>query len=502
MGSGIYPKEEADGGGCVIARADNTPRDTIFNLFLITAVLFLPALWKNRSRKKTVMKSREKGTIFVCALALLVFFSGASPAGAHEGSHDHSITTANVKVTDMESVKAFVLHAKAHWESITTPNDNISFEKSLSVDGGDWKDGTTYLVVIDDDAVFTQPHYPLDQNAILYSSSTTTGPDDGVQRMLLPDVQALINAAGMEGGGCVQNDEGQYGCAVKFMHPVWKDELILIGGFHYDQNDVRLSFEEIDCPYFVEIKPESPYFFQGTTADKVVDDNTLREFVEQFATHFEEQVELAGRSFAGLARVRNCWRILPWKHEGIYVFIMTEDQLVFFNGNTPRLENGTLDVEDDNNCRIGDEIVRVLNGGDEARQCKSLGLLPEDSEGFVEYLWDDPTDDIPPVVAEGMSPGDVPKLSYVERVHLPALGENFIIGSGFHPEVGGDGCAIAGTGSTAKSVLFNLLLIVSVLFSAALWKNRSIRKQKQYLRCGKFPALKRTNYSGSSFRFL
>ena len=143
-------------------------------------------------------------------------------------------------------------------------------------------------------------------------------------------------------------------------------------------------------------------------------------------------------------------------------------------GNTPRLENGNLNLEDKNKCKIGDEIIRVIDDGD--RLCKDLGLLPEDPRGFVEYLWDDPTDDIDPIMEEGKSPGDVPKLSYVVSFSDDSFlgGENLIIGAGFHPEASSDddGCAIAGSGNTAKGALFNLFLIVSVLFSAALWKNR------------------------------
>ena len=158
---------------------------------------------------------------------------------------------------------------------------------------------------------------------------------------------------------------------------------------------------------------------------------------------------------------------------------MTEEKLVFFNGNTPVLENGTIDLVDDNECNVGNEIVNVIKG--EGRQCKDLGLLPEnpDSEraGFVEYLWDDPADDIPAdikAVEEGRAPGNVPKLSYVQQVEF--LGQNFIIGSGYHP-IGGeddsDGCAITGSGSGGKGTVFSLLFMVSALFSAVSWRNRS-----------------------------
>ena len=135
------------------------------------------------------------------------------------------------------------------------------------------------------------------------------------------------------------------------------------------------------------------------------------------------------------------------------------------------------------------ETVRVIRRGGKQRQCKDLGLLPEgDSEGFVEYLWDNPTTpddnirDSEGGIIPGRSPGNSPKMSYVKVISF--LGENFIIGSGYHPkdsgsgdsastDSGDDGCSIAGSGNKIKSTVLGMLLIISVLFSAALWKNRS-----------------------------
>lgn len=487
VGSGIYPEDKD--GGCAIAGTDNGPKKTIFNLFLIASVLLSTVLWKSRSGNKGARKSKTSGASLVCALALLVFLSAAPSANAHDGDHEYSVTAGNVDVTNMESVRSFVLNAKAHWESITDPNDNIEFERGLTVDPGDWKNGEIYLMVIDENAViYTQPHLPDAQNGALLSELRYNRESRRQEKTISPVVQDLINEAeAAETGGCATNDEGQYSCAVKFMHPVWKTDLILVGGYHHSLDDI--IFDPVVCPYFVsEIINEPPYFKQGINADKVTDSSTLKQFVGEFVKHFGEQVTQAGQDPAQLARIRNCWRTLPWKHEGIYLFIMTEDGLVFFNGNTPALENGTINLVDDNGCNVGNEIIRVINGQD--RECKDLGLLPENTDtenggGFVEYLWDDPADDIPPdaaAIAEGGTPGDVPKLSYVAPFNDDNFlgGTKIIIGSGFHPAVGddGDGCAIAGTDDTAKGALLNLLLIVSVfLFPVAFWKNRSREEQ-------------------------
>ena len=475
FGSGIYPETEAaDDGGCAVAGAGDTPKNAVFNLFLIAAALLLMALRKNRNRLKAKAVTRNVAkTFFVCALGLLVSFSGVGSASAHD-EDSYGTTASDVAVDDMEKMQAFLLHAKAHWDAIEDPNENLSFQKSLTVEGGDWKNGSIYLMTIDRrGTIFTQAHLPLAQNGKLYDLQDADG-----EKV----VQKLISAADTgPRGGCVEYgdaDQNQrWSCAVRFNHPVWNSEFILIGGLHHSLDDV--NFGDIQCPYFAEVRNESPFFFQGTSANEVVGSDTLKEFVEQFVTHFSEQVTEVGQTHGQLASIRNCWRILPWKYGAVYVFILTEDKLVFFNGNTPVLENGTLDVRDDNECDVGNEVVRVING--DPRECKDLGLLPENPDGFVEYLWEDPTDDIPPVVQEGRALGDVPKLSYVKKISFPNFlnGENLIIGSGFHPEVSGgdDGCAIAGSGNKIKNTVFSMFLIVSVLFSVASWKNRSRGKQ-------------------------
>jgi len=488
FGSGIYLED--DDGGCAIAGAGNTSRDTVFNFLMIALSLFSAVLWKNRPQGKRTKKGsimRKKVTIlFVLALTLAVFLPSAQPAVAH-GDGDHgNITAGDITEAGESGMKDFVLHAKAHWEALGEPSDNIEFEKSITEEG-DWKNGTIYLMVIDEEGtIFVRADDPEAQNGTLVHYS---GEGEARTGGLHPEVTSLIEASGMEAGGCVpygpeeddDHGEGEHGteriaCAVKFEHPVWKTELILIAGYHHDHegDDSEVSFDEINCPFFTKPIDEKPFITQGRAANEVVDSGTLKEFVENFRDHFAEQVEKSSQTPAQLARVRNCWRISPWRHKGIYVFIMTEGNLVFFNGNGPHLENRSFDVRDDNECDVGNEVIRVANGQD--RQCKELGLLPEDPGGFVEYLWDDPTDDVPPRTEEGRAPGDVPKLSYVVAYSHPDFlgGEKLIIGSGLHPGVSGDdGCAVAGAGGTAEGTLFSLFLIASVLFPAVFRKGLS-----------------------------
>lgn len=188
-----------------------------------------------------------KTVFFVCMLAVFVFFSHAGPLGAHESdSHDATITAGEVDVTSEESVKAFLLHVKAHWDEIPTGGVTplISFKNDLSVDG-DWRNGTTYTMRLGEGgALVHHPYYPLTQNGILDNDQTS--------------VQDLIAAAEADTqGGCIPytlDGVDRWSCAAKIEHPVYRGqtppvEEILVVGLHHDFEDV--SFANIRCPYYV-----------------------------------------------------------------------------------------------------------------------------------------------------------------------------------------------------------------------------------------------------------
>ena len=104
-----------------------------------------------------------------------------------------------------------------------------------------------------------------------------------------------------------------------------------------------------------------------------------------------------------------------------------------------------------------------------------------EDERFVEYNWDNPAidGDSPPGGGAG---GSSPKLGYVETLAIPGVPQVFIFGSGLYlgsdtPETDTDddgACAIAGDGNTTQNTIFNLFLVMSVLFLAVSFKRRSV----------------------------
>ena len=94
----------------------------------------------------------------------------------------------------------------------------------------------------------------------------------------------------------------------------------------------------------------------------------------------------------------------PWKYESIYFFVMTQEAFVPVNGADQNLTGSNFKgVRDENGTDIGEKIIEAAD---------------DNGKGdFVEYLWDNPVDNIDPIpdaIANDKSPGTEEKISYVE----------------------------------------------------------------------------------------
>ena len=139
------------------------------------------------------------------------------------------------------------------------------------------------------------------------------------------------------------------------------------------------------------------------TAADVVDRETLKAFVLAAKANADKATTLAEyiSLLAGL-RLEG-----PWKHGSIYLFVLNTDGNVIFHGHDPSLEGQNLiDLEDANGVKFVQELIAAAAEGG----------------GYVEYLWPDPQ-------IEGDTGS--PKVSYA--IPYSALGQDFILGSGFYP---------------------------------------------------------------------
>lgn len=140
-------------------------------------------------------------------------------------------------------------------------------------------------------------------------------------------------------------------------------------------------------------------------AADVVDRETLKAFVLAAAAHADKATSLAEY----LAVLQEFRTEGPWKQGSIYLFVFTTDGTFLLHGDNPDLEGqNMIDLEDANGVKILQELIAVAAEGG----------------GYVEYLWPDPA-------VEGDEETGSPKVSY--GIPYSALGQDFVLGSGFYP---------------------------------------------------------------------
>ena len=140
------------------------------------------------------------------------------------------------------------------------------------------------------------------------------------------------------------------------------------------------------------------------TAGDVVDRETLKAFVLAAKAYGDKAASLPEY----LAILQEFRTEGPWKQGSIYLFLFTTEGLFILHGADPSLEGqNMIDLEDANGVKILQELIAVAAEGG----------------GYVEYLWPNPQ-------IEGDTGS--PKVSYA--IPYSALGQDFVLGSGFFPE--------------------------------------------------------------------
>lgn len=376
-------------------------------------------------------------------MAIMAFFPGVSAFA--DGSHGDPQTTAE-QTNDEETMKAFVLHAKQHIDDTVAENrSTLSTLYRQMREERIWNHGSVYLIALRlDGTVVNHGKY----TKSLFGASLADLPPVG---KLLMRVQE--NPQG--GPVCEEYDMGgstRWSCAVGYTN-AFDDSNVLIGGFDHDEQDMNVSHH--DCPDYVP----------DVTAQQVSESQSqedLKNFVKGAITRIKAIFAGGVSGLRGDIRGNCLGREGPWRHDSIYLFIMTAGNppIVFLNGNNPELTGAPFEnVLDEDKVNVGDIIIEAAG---------------EDGKGdIVRYKWDNPVKDGDEINMPGMSPGNSPKISYVEGAQIGS--RIWIFGSGIYPDAEEDdgGCAIAGTGSNLAGTAFNLFLIVFSLCLASWWKGRS-----------------------------
>ncbi len=290
------------------------------------------------------------------------------------------------QVTDPESLKAFVLAAKAEIEAIAVDLDSAAKLKQWVKTEGDWKSGSTFLII-----------FAINGNVFAH------GNDRAAEDRSLIDiedergtkvVQELLAAAAQGGGFVEYYDDGP-----KTAYTVpFRRQFVLVGGYSQDVSHVDVRIADLPTP--------------AVTASEVVDRETLITFVEEAARIYQEALKF--EDGIPLVEIKNAFRVEggDWKSGSIYLYVVSGGGVTLFHGTEPFREGNPTDMtRTDSN---GVPFAELLIGG--ARR---------EGKSFLRYHYDDPA-------IEGDEDTGSPKLGYAVSLQLGESDEKMVIGSGIY----------------------------------------------------------------------
>ena len=388
------------------------------------------------------MKTRTSLFLVAGLLVLVGVFSDARPALAQEGcSLPAGVTPpANPRVTarQVETGRAtlmdFALAARDRYRTpINPPEAALYFQCLIRQEGSPWRSGSTYLVQLTPDGRVYEHAKSMALsgrllNPLIYAEILSAL---GVSPTVLANLASPDPALAAQAGAAVfhalsQEPDaafdattpipglrpgipGASGHAAVFVLGNSGLPILLLTGF--DLNESHLVEEAID------------YGNPAITARDVVDRETLKAFVTQAGEWFVPLVETATDP-AAISKARIALRDPngPWRHGSVYLYVLDlTSNIILFHGAFPdRFEWRPLVAT------VQDEVTGHLVLPQVIDAAKSS---PEG--GFVEYYFDDPTDDT--------DSADIPKVGYareftleIPRADGTVIPLDVIVGSGFY----------------------------------------------------------------------
>ena len=407
------------------------------------------------------MKTLRLLVLFCSVLGLVGVFSDVRPAVAHSSNQHTETATAADVVSGDASLENFVNHAATHIGETATFGELTQLVTDFRTDDGVWKSGSTYLIILTSPGGGVQSHA---NNRELEDEDWSMLEDSRGN----PVGQGFLSVGPAGGPVNYYDQTAKQSYAVESIDPfVPLLKYVLIGGFDYEPEIQQVPYDQIAGADTI-IPPVTAEDVSASVGDLDVAKEKLKIFVQGAidffrSTLFDPNVDLAN--------ARKLFRAEdgPWRHVSTYIYIMDNDGNVIFNGGNKNIEQTNLLQSQD--PTLVDTIQRLIAASEKENE----------DERFVNYNWDNPAvdGDSPPGGGGG---GSSPKLGYVETLALPGVPQVFIFGSGLYlgsdtPETdtADDGaCAIAGNGNTTQNTIFNLFLVMSVLFLAISFKRRSV----------------------------
>jgi len=255
----------------------------------------------------TVSRRAFLKTASVAALGIGLAACQPIPPIADGGAAMGEVTAA--QVTGPESLKAWVVGAKARIEAITDMNEGAKLREGLKTEGY-WKSGSTYLII-----------FLMNGDAFIHGDDREAERKNlmGVEDERGTKVVEELFAAAAEGGGFVEYyDEGlKTAYAVEYISGITSRRFVLVGGFSKDVADVPITIADL---------PKPP-----VTASEVVDRETLIAFVDAAAETYQQAVLSEG--YSALTGVRNAFRVEggDWKSGSIYLYVVSGGGVTLFS---------------------------------------------------------------------------------------------------------------------------------------------------------------------------
>ena len=385
----------------------------------------------------TTFPSRVSTVLLAGLLALAAVLSDPRPAGAQEACPRPAGATAvappEVTAADVENgtgaLADFALAARER--SREHARDAAGTEQGLYIaclirqEDGVWRSGSTYLVSLTPDGrVFIHARSmalsgrlldPRIYAAILVALGVSpadlaglASTDAATQGAALARVMATLSREPNAAFDATAIAPGASGYASVYVSAELGAPIVLLAGF--DIGESHLAAETID------------YGNPTVTARDVVDRATLKAFVTQAGEYFLDLQQRGDAAAASQARIALRDPNGPWRHGSVYLYVLdTVSNMIAFHAAFPdRLEYRPLTptVRDAVTGRF--ILTEIIN----AAKSSSDG-------GFVEYYYDDPTDDT--------DSADIPKTGYarafageVRRPDGSVQPVSFIVGSGFY----------------------------------------------------------------------
>ena len=339
---------------------------------------------------------------------------------------DPSVTAQQVE-DGSASLMDFALAARVGYKTpLSTMEAALYFQCLVRQEGSPWRSGSTYLVQLTPDgrvyehsksmALSGRLLNPWIYGAILSSLGV---PPTVLADLASPDPSVAAAAFEALFGALAQEPDapfdatglgipGASGHAAVFLLGSGLPILLLAG---FDLDESHLIEEEVD------------YGDPAITARDVVDRETLKAFVAQAGEWFIPLVETATDP-AAISKARIAARDPngPWRHGSVYLYVLDlTSGIILFHGAFPDQFEWRPLVATVRDVVTGELILPQI-----------IEAAKSDPEGgFVEYYFDDPTDDT--------DSADIPKVGYarqfaaqIGRADGTVFPLDVIIGSGFY----------------------------------------------------------------------